>query len=105
MKVIIYPPSSPSPLRDGRDEPFVAMYAYEEDRAIKHICRNYQIPDAIAFRLPNSDKWACSLSRKKVCFYEGAFQANLRFLMYRLIHKFLGFLSISPTNLLQTPSG
>ena len=98
MKVIIYPPSSPSPLRDGRDEPFVAMYAYEEDRAIKHICRNYQIPDAIAFRLPNSDKWACSLSRKKVCFYEGAFQASLHFLMH-VIREFLGFLSITPAQL------
>ena len=81
------------------------MYLYEEDRAIKHIRWNYQIPDAITLGLPDSNEWTYSLSRNKVCFYEGAFQANLRFLMYRLIHKFLGFLSISPTNLLQTPSG
>jgi hypothetical protein len=28
------------------------MYLYEEDKAIKHIRRNYQIPDAITLGFP-----------------------------------------------------
>ena len=72
---------------------------YEEDRAIKHICRNYQIPNCVTFKLPDSNERACLSSRNEVSFYEGAFQGGHRFPMHRLIHEFLGFLSISPTEL------
>ena len=49
------------------------MYPYEEDKAIKHIRRNYQIPDSVTLRLLDSDEWACSSSKNKVCFYKGTF--------------------------------
>ena len=73
--------------------------SYEEDRAIKHIRRNYQIPDSVTFKLLDSNKWACSSSRDEVSFYKGAFQGGHHFPMHRLIREFLGFLSISPIEL------
>ena len=73
--------------------------SYEKDRAIKRIHRNYQIPNYVTFKLPNSNKWECSSSRDKVSFNEGAFKGGHRFPMHRLNREFLGFLSISPAKL------
>ena len=77
----------------------VCTLPYEEDSAIKRIRRNYQIPDYVALKLPDSNEWACSSSRDEVSFYKGSFQGGHRFPMHRLIHEFLGCLSISPIEL------
>jgi hypothetical protein len=72
---------------------------YEEDRAIKRICRNYQIPNYMTHKLHDSNEWACSSFRDEVSFYEGAFQGGHCFPMHQLICEFLGFLCISPAKL------
>ena len=69
---------SPNSLIAGRDKPFAALgvsctLPLLEDRAIKRIIRNYQIPDTVVLRLPEPDEWAYSSSGDEVCFYKGAF--------------------------------
>ena len=88
----------------GRDEPFAALGVLctllsLEDRAIKQIHRNYQILESVSLRLREPDEWACSSFGDEVCFYEGAFQADLRFPMPSLVREFLDYLNISPTQL------
>ncbi len=88
----------------GRDEPFAMLdvpctLPSLEDRAIKLIRRNYQISDSVTLRLPKPDEWACSLSGVEVYFYEGAFQAGLRFPIPHLVREFLDYSNISSSQL------
>ena len=88
----------------GRDEPFAMLgvpctLPSLEDRAIKLIRRNYQISDSVTLRLPKPDEWACSLSGVEVYFYEGAFQAGLRFPIPYLVKEFLDYSNISSSQL------
>ena len=96
--------SSPSSLIAGRDEPFATLgvpctLPSLKDRAIKRICRNYQIWDFVILCLPEPDEWTCSSSGDEVCFYKGALQAGLRFPMPPFIREFLEYLNISLTQL------
>uniref|UniRef100_A0A2N9FPT7 Uncharacterized protein n=1 Tax=Fagus sylvatica TaxID=28930 RepID=A0A2N9FPT7_FAGSY len=61
--------------------------------------RNFQIPEDVVLRIPESDEVACSSKYGDVAFYEANFKAGLRFPLQPLMRELLDRLNLAPAQL------
>ena len=71
-----------------------------DDETLSRFRDRFQFPERVRVRLPHKEERACHFLLGEVCFYEVAFQCDLRFPVYPFIMELLSHFNIAPRQLM-----
>ena len=71
-----------------------------DDETLSRFRDRFQFPERVRVCLPQGEEQACHFSLGEVCFYEAAFQCELRFPVHPFIMELLGHFDTAPRQLM-----